>query len=169
LDRAPGKSAFDPEGPRVSTQYSVGFAVMYYEILGTNIRLAGSLHLLPASTPQMAPWVWDAYQWSEVLVFEAEWATIHQHIRLTGNASLEHKLPPQVWTALTAVWPTELDVVSSLKPWFALMKLSLSRIVTVPGVEAQLSARAKEESKPIGYLESTAEFAALADSVPDTV
>jgi len=45
---------------------------MYYEIVGTNARLAGSLHQWPADsgTGDLPHWVWDAYRWSEKIYLE---------------------------------------------------------------------------------------------------
>ena len=39
---------------------------MYYELVGTNVRLAGSMHAWPAEAGQqdLPAWIWAAYQWS---------------------------------------------------------------------------------------------------------
>src|SRR6266481_10175431 len=47
-----------------------GLWAMYYKIDGSNVRLAGSMHFVPAGA--MVPqWIMDAYQWSEDVFIEA--------------------------------------------------------------------------------------------------
>jgi uncharacterized protein YbaP (TraB family) len=142
---------------------------MYYEILGSNVRLAGSLHRLPATAPSLPEWVTDAYTWSEELVFEADPSTALQHFWRAGGSSLESRLPAHVWHALNALWPKSgpLADLRRLKEWAALMTLSILLVPTADGVEPLLTARARQDGKPIRYLETMAEFSALAEQVPE--
>ena len=138
---------------------------MYYEIVGTNVRLAGSLHRWPADVgPKYLPtWVWEAYTWSQQLYLEANLADAAQFRCLADGSSLQTRLPASVWTELRQRWPPTADV-SSLRPWVALMALQFLGTAMVDGVEPQLAARAHSESKPIHYLETMTEFADRADS-----
>jgi len=147
------------DGPRLD------FLAMYYEIVGTNVRLAGSLHRWPADVgPKYLPtWVWEAYTWSQQLYLEANLADAAQFRCLADGSSLQTRLPASVWTELRQRWPPTADV-SSLRPWVALMALQFLGTAMVDGVEPQLAARAHSESKPIHYLETMTEFADRADS-----
>jgi uncharacterized protein len=142
---------------------------MYYEILGSNVRLAGSLHLLPATAPTLPEWVTDAYAWSEELVFEADSSTALQHFWRADGSSLESRLPAHVWHTLSALWPKSgpLANLRGLKEWAALMTLSILLVPMVEGVEPLLTTRARQEGKPIRYLETMAEFSAIAEQVPE--
>ena len=139
---------------------------MYYEIEGTCTRLAGSVHLLPASAPSLPDWIWSAYQWAETIIFEHDTSAAKDYVLLKDGDSLESHLPLDLWNKLVAAWPMDrpLAAISSLKPWIAIPTLPLSRLPTSAGVELQLTERARQDGKPIGYLETMAEFAELADA-----
>jgi uncharacterized protein YbaP (TraB family) len=141
---------------------------MYYEIEGTCTRLAGSLHLVPADAPTLPDWVWSAYQWAETITFEHDAALAKDYVLLGDGKSLESHLPMALWNRLVASWPTDrpLANISSLKLWMAIPILPLSQIAAAPGVEPQLTLRARQEGKSITYLETMAEFAELADAIP---
>jgi len=72
---------------------------MYYEIDGTAVRLAGSMHLGPTTSPNLPDWVWGAYDWSEEVIFEADLATVRDHIFLQEGDSLDHHL-----SAMERLW-----------------------------------------------------------------
>lgn len=141
---------------------------MYYEIEGTTVRLAGSLHLLPATAPNLPNWIWGAYQWAERILFEHDISTAKEHMFLKNGGSLESHLPVLLWNRLVAAWPPDrpLAGIKSLKPWIAIPALSLSRCATVAGVELHLTGLARKDNKPVGYLETMAEVADLGDAVP---
>jgi len=117
----------------------------------------------------MPTWVGNAYAWSEELVFEADGTTALQHFYLADGSSLEQKLSRTVWEALNAVWPKAgpLANLCAVKPWAALITLPFLLIPTTEGVEPVLTARAKQDGKPIHYLETMADFSALAEEIPD--
>jgi uncharacterized protein len=142
---------------------------MYYEVVGSSVRLAGSLHRLPATAPTLPEWVVDAYTWTEEVVLEADSSTALQHFWRADNSSMEDSLPTPVWQALSGIWPKSgpLANLRSLKQWAALMTLPLLLMPTADGVESLLTPRARQDGKPIRYLETMAEFSALAEQVPD--
>jgi len=144
---------------------------MYYEIENTTVRLTGSMHLVPATSPDLPSWIWDAYAWSEILVFEADLATVREHIYLEEGDSLRGRLPSPLWEALAAAWPPNhpLGAVERLKLWMAILQLPTTRAPPAAGVELHLTQRAHQDGKPISYLETMAEFAELGDGLPPAV
>jgi uncharacterized protein YbaP (TraB family) len=77
-------------------------------------------------------------------------------------------LPASLWEALKAAWPPNhpLGPVGSLKLWMAILQLTTTRVPAAPGVELLLTPRARQDKKPLLYLETMAEFAELGDGVP---
>jgi uncharacterized protein YbaP (TraB family) len=144
---------------------------VYYEIASTSVRLAGSMHLVPATSPDLPSWIWDAYAWSETVVFEADLAAVRDHIYLKEGDSLQSKLPVPLWEALQAAWPPNhpLGAVERLKPWMAILQLPTTRAPAAAGVEIHLTQRARQDGKQISYLETMGEFAELGDGLPPAV
>src|ERR1700722_7558737 len=96
---------------------------MYYEIIGTQVRLAGSLHRLPVASPGLPDWIWGAYGWSEQLIFEADATDALKHFFSEGP-SLKTKIPSATWDALVRVWPpVAVANLESMKPWGVLLTL----------------------------------------------
>jgi uncharacterized protein YbaP (TraB family) len=143
---------------------------MYYEIIGTQVRLAGSLHRLPIASPDLPQWIWRAYEWSEELIFEADATDALKYFFAADGPSLKSKLPSATWDALLRVWPpATVANLHTMKPWGVLLTLSHLAIASKVGVEPLLTGRAKQDGKPIRYVETMSEFARLADGVPDSV
>jgi uncharacterized protein YbaP (TraB family) len=142
---------------------------MYFEIVGTQVRLAGSIHRVPAASPGVLGWIWGAYDWSEELIFEADATDALKHFFSKG-LSLKTRLPGSTWDALSRVWPPpSMANLESMKPWGVLLHLPHLAIASKEGVEPLLTARAKQDGKPIRYLETMSGFASLADGVSDSV
>lgn len=140
---------------------------MYYEIKGTNLRIAGSMHVFPADSPKMPSWILDAYEWCEQLVIEFDSPTIFPHFHLPEGCSLEHRLPADVWRDLSSLWPA-IRQNATLKPWAAMLMLPRVLLPLSPGVEPYFIERAKSETKTIFVLETGADVARLFDAVPDS-
>jgi len=138
---------------------------MYFEIGGTNSRLLGSLHAWPAdSGPNDLPeWVWEAYRRSDVVYFEHDFSEVESSIRLPAGVTLQDLLPASVWATLTGLLPPGADL-SPLTPWAAFSMLQFIGTPIVKGVESQLLARARIDSKPIHYLEALREFTGPLDA-----
>jgi uncharacterized protein YbaP (TraB family) len=143
---------------------------MYFEIQGTNFRLAGSMHLVPAggTVPQ---WVASAFDWSEDIYLEGDVADLPKHAFLPIGESSESRLTPAVWAAIRAGWPANhpSGPLDRQKPWFIAMVLGTTGIQFSHGVEPLITQRAKNDGRTIGYLEGIGEFAGLLDGVPHAV
>jgi uncharacterized protein YbaP (TraB family) len=142
---------------------------MYFAIEDTTVRVSGSMHVLPATAPNLPDWVWSAFQWTDTIIFEHDVSQARAHVVLQDGDSLKSHLPVDLWNKLEAAWPTDrpLAAISSLKPWMAIATLPLLWMSVAPGVEVQLTERARQENKSIAYLETMADFAELADTVPE--
>lgn len=142
---------------------------MYYQVERTNVRILGSMHLVPAEHPDLPGWVWSAYEWSELLAFEHDIALVPWVMNLPDGQTLDNRLPPFLLERLKAAWPANSPQgrLRNQKLWVVAIGLPLQQVKLVAGVEFQLTKRAKAEKKPVFYLETVAEFAALADGIDD--
>jgi uncharacterized protein YbaP (TraB family) len=144
---------------------------MYYQIIGTKVRLAGSLHSVPAERPQLPSWISDGYNWSSKLALEHEfnskdWSWLKT---LPADELLEQKVPPDLWIRLREAWPDAhpFGMLRKQRLWAVLMSLPILNMKLAPGVETWLTERAKGETRPIWYLEAPVEFANLANGIKD--
>ena len=141
---------------------------MYYQVEGSNVRIAGTLHLFPADRATLPPWVYRAYAWSERFIFEHDSATATTLFRMApppGSAPADC-LDPMLLERLQEVMPSSpYGKVEDQKLWVIMMRLSLAGVQLASGVEPILTIRAKSEGKPIEYLETGFEFAAAADQI----
>ena len=91
---------------------------MRYEVAGNCTRLAGSVHLRPASVPSLPDCVWSAYQRVETIIFEHDTPIAKDHVLLKEGDPLESHLPLDLWNklAVPAAFRTGLlDVVLTVR------------------------------------------------------
>lgn len=143
---------------------------MYLQLTGTNVRLLGSMHLFPASSRRTPPWIAEAYDWAEALVFESDPPAILPFLTggVQGGAGQLHAfLPADAWAQLQAAWPPEgpLAPLDGLRPWAALIVAPTLFQQVVEGVEPRMLRSALAESKPYRYLESAEEVAATLETI----
>jgi uncharacterized protein YbaP (TraB family) len=141
---------------------------MYLQLTGTQVRLLGSMHLFPAASPRMPAWVLQAFEWAETLVFESDAQSILPFLKREGGESLEHALPPEVWSRVDASWPSAgvLAPLSELRPWAAMMLAPTLCQRVVEGVEPRMLREAAAQAKPHRYLETAEEVVASLESIP---
>jgi uncharacterized protein YbaP (TraB family) len=147
---------------------------MYLHIPGTTVRLLGSMHLFPAASRRTPPWVDEAYDWAETLVFESDPPTILPFLKADsadGVARLHALLSADAWTRLQAAWPTEgpLAPLADLRPWAALIVAPTLFQQLVEGVEPRMLRWALAHGKPFEYLETAGEVADALESIPPDV
>jgi uncharacterized protein YbaP (TraB family) len=148
---------------------------MYFQLPGTNVRLLGSMHLFPATSRRTPPWLADAYDWADALVFESDPATILPLLRAdaqAGAARLRALMRAQTWSQLQALWPLEgpLAPLEALHPWAALIVAPTLLQQAVEGVEPRMMRSANAQAKPYRYLETARDVAdALGALALDTV
>lgn len=143
---------------------------MYLQLTGTNVRLLGSMHLFPAASRRTPPWIADAYDWAESLVFESDPPTILPFLKGPphgGTDQLQPLLSADAWKQLQAVWPVEgpLAPLVDLRPWAALIIAPTLFQQVVEGVEPRMLRSAQTQAKPYRYLETAQDVAASLESI----
>ncbi|HEX7936536.1 MAG TPA: TraB/GumN family protein [Paraburkholderia sp.] len=144
---------------------------MYLHLTGTNVRLLGSMHLFPASSRRTPPWIAQAYDWADTLVFESDAPTILPFLRADphgGAQRLQPLLSVDAWTRLQAAWPAEgpLAPLVDLRPWAAMIVAPTLFQQVVEGVEPRMLRSAAAQGKPYRYLETAQEVAAALEAIP---
>jgi uncharacterized protein YbaP (TraB family) len=144
---------------------------MYLQLTGTNVRLLGSMHLFPATSRRTPPWIAEAYDWAESLVFESDPPTILPFLKThpPGGANpLQPLLSADAWNQLQAAWPAEgpLAPLVDLRPWAALIVAPTLFQQVVEGVEPRMLRSALTQAKPYQYLETAQDVAASLESIP---
>jgi uncharacterized protein YbaP (TraB family) len=144
---------------------------MYLQLTGTNVRVLGSMHLFPATSRRTPPWVADAYDWAEALVFESDPPTILPFLKTDpqhGAARLQPLLSADAWTQLQTQWPHEGPVapLTELRPWAVLVVAPTLFQQVVEGVEPRMLRSAIAQAKPYRYLETAQQVAAQLESIP---
>lgn len=126
---------------------------MYYQITGTNVRLLGSMHLVPASVEAVPEWAHQAYAWCEELVIEHDPPTLLPFFK--ARTPLQSLLSSETYSALEALWPPSgpLFPLSELRPWAALIGLGLLDLNAIEGIEPHFLRFAQRDGKPVRYLE----------------
>jgi uncharacterized protein len=143
---------------------------MYWHFPNTNVRILGSMHMLPANNSSLPGWAIQAFEWAEVLVFESNPQAILPHLRAPSPPNLKNDLKPATWEALRSLWPTTglFPLIEDTRPWAALLLSSSFTLKAVQGIESQFMQWADERSKPVQFLESGEDVAAAFDSAPVT-
>jgi len=141
---------------------------MYFHISGTNVRLLGTMHMLPTSAPDLPPWVSDAYEWSQTVVLETDTSTLLPFFVAPGTSTLRKALKPAVWSTLESIWPSDgpLSPLVAVHPWAALLLAPSFCLEVSSGVEPHFTQWATEHSKPIRFLETAKQFAPILETVP---
>lgn len=141
---------------------------MYWQFPDTNVRLLGSMHMLPANNSGLPSWAINAFEWAEVLVFESDPSTILPLLSSPTPTNLQRELSPAAWETLRGLWPTtgHLPSLEVVRPWAALLLASVFTQRTSHGVESQFMQWASEQSKPVHFLETAEDVAAALDSAP---
>jgi uncharacterized protein YbaP (TraB family) len=146
---------------------------MYFEIEGSSVRLAGTMHRVPKGRP-LAQWVNDAIGWARVIYLEHDKQESDRcRYAAPGAQPLAQRLPHS-WPRIERKYPFDrvrLEYLSRLRP-FAIASDVLDPVLTDEGVERLAIARSKE-TQPRGprieYLETVAQSYALADGVSDAI
>lgn len=146
---------------------------MYFEIEGSSVRLAGTMHCVPKGLP-LAHWVHDAIGWARLIYLEHDKEESDRGLRAPpGSQPIARRLPKS-WPRIERKYVFDrfrVAQLSMLRP-FALTTEVLDPVSTDQGVELLAIARSKERQPPesrIKYLETATESYALQDAVRDDV
>jgi hypothetical protein len=144
---------------------------MYFEIEGSKVRLAGTMHQVPQGRP-LAPWVHEAIGAARLIYIEHEEDVLKQgQFAPAGSLPLAQRLP-RSWSRIER--ECRRDLVVYLKPLRprAVVSYLMDPVSLDAGVEhlALAKSRATDPLRPrIEYLETRAQYQALEDGVSDAV
>lgn len=142
---------------------------MYFQLHDSNVRLLGSMHLLPQGA-EMPSWVYDAYQWSEIVCLEHDTEALVPMLKNNNGRLFQADVPMSVVKRYQSFWPKTGPVspLSAMRPWAALMLAPVfaRSEAGVSGVENHLRDCASRDGKPIAYLETPGQFIAAGESTP---
>lgn len=141
---------------------------MYWQVIGTNVRVLGSMHMLPANSSGLPIWATQAFEWAEILVFESDPPTILPLLQSPTPVVLRSEVSPVTWKILSDLWPisSSFPPLETVRPWAALLFSSVFSQRTVQGIEGLFMEWANEQSKPVEFLETADQVAAAFDSAP---
>lgn len=146
---------------------------MYFEIEGSSVRIAGTMHSVPKGR-LLADWVHDAISWARLIYLEHDkQESDRSRYAPPGSQPIALRLP-RSWPRIERKYPFDrvrVEHLSRLRP-FAVASDVLEPVPTDEGVERLAIARSKETQPPgprIQYLETAAQSYALADGVSDAV
>jgi hypothetical protein len=145
---------------------------MYYQLAGTELRIIGSIHLLPPETPTIPTWVGEAFEWSQDLVLEHNPATALPLLRYSDGRVLSSCLSPMCYRDLADIWNNIARIPAPLeefKPWAATIVLAGKLTLGVPGVEPYLINRCATAGRQIQYLEPPEIMFATLDALPTQI
>ena len=139
---------------------------MYFEIPGSNVRMLGAMHMVPAGCVAAPSWTEGAYDWCEALVHEhsnddAAWL-------VRADRPLSAVLGIDTWRAIEAAVASDRRraILDGLRPWAAAMHLTVWAQQLELGIESEFLRRCATDGKPLDVLESLAELRAAFDSTP---
>jgi hypothetical protein len=138
---------------------------MYYQLANGNVRIAGSMHLLPVGKP-LPQWVSPAWKWSERLFLEHD--NDPSIFVLPPGIRANARVPDLLWQRISALIPERLLDVPKL--WTICMRLAFRDTTGyAPGVEAFIRKLMSDYGRDIEFLESPQDFATLLDAVDSSV
>jgi uncharacterized protein len=144
---------------------------MYFEIDGSNVRLGGTMHLVPIGRP-LATWADDAISWARVIYLEhdkqeSDWGMFAP----MWSKPIGQRLP-RSWPRIKGQYsPEVVSHLARLRPW-AIALAMLNNPPSDLGVEYRALKRAQETEPPgprIKYLETGAQIYAFTDKLNDDV
>ncbi|KQV51373.1 TraB/GumN family protein [Duganella sp. Root336D2] len=140
---------------------------MYFELPGTNVRIMGSMHMLPPNAG-LPTWADRAFDWCEELMFEGDPMAILPHLRSTAGIVLNDHLSVSTWGKLKNVWreSEHIPPLAQVQPWAAFLLSSSFASPAAPGVEPIFLKRAAEQSKPVQFFETGADLNAALEKAP---
>ena len=97
---------------------------MYFEFVGTNVRLLGSVHRLPPGQNILPQWALSAYRWCDDVYIEHETTSLCSLMLRTDGKSLQDEIPAELWKVLASDWRVPGLPLCLLKPWGAMLTLA---------------------------------------------
>ena len=76
---------------------------MLYQVSGTKIQVAGTMHSVPAGSPCLPDWLSKAYDECEVFVTEHEVQEVFRGSVSEGDSGVKAMVEPWIWQELVAL------------------------------------------------------------------
>lgn len=139
---------------------------MYFEIPGTNVRVLGSLHMVPASCLAVPPWAVEAYGWCNALVHEH--SNDDAPAMMRADRPLSGVVSPGTWSAIenATADSRRRAILEGLRPWAAALHLTVWAQQAEPGIELAFMNRRAIDGKPVDVLETEGDVRVAFDSAP---
>jgi len=139
---------------------------MLFHIIGTEVFIAGSLHMRPAGE-ELPEYLSAALATADDCFFEADLDNIHEpdFAKYPAGDSLERHISPRLFSKVLSLWQEigATNPLSPLKPWWAGIAISSVLIVRAgnpieAGIDRQLWNAVKPAGKRPYFLESPDAF-----------
>ncbi len=150
------------------------------------VYIAGSMHMLKPEDATLADGLDQAYARAKRVVMEidmddldqsaaAQWMMQHGSYSPESHKTLRAALGEERWKRIDAITQKSglpLEAMNAIEPWvvgltFSVLQMQSLGLDTSLGVEEQLTARAKQDHKPITGLETIEQQLTLFDSLSD--
>jgi hypothetical protein len=144
---------------------------MYFEIEGSRVHLAGTMHRVPKAH-RLAPWVPSAIDAARLVYIEHEEAASQQHPLISPWAPRLAQRLPRSWKRIESQLPRATILQLNVLRPRALVSCLVEPVDLDPGVEHLALAISAETHPPrsqIKHLETIAQADALEDKVSDEV
>jgi uncharacterized protein YbaP (TraB family) len=138
---------------------------LYYQLADSNVRIAGSMHLIPAGRP-LPLWVSPACNWSNRLFLEHDNDPSIFTLPRAHRASAD--IPAPIWQKVSALLSGRLE--DEPKLWTICVRLALRDLTGYAlGVEPFARKFAADTDRTIEFLETASDFATLLDAVDSSL
>ena len=129
---------------------------MIFELTGTPLRIAGTLHLLPPGR-DLPAWVRSAYDWSDAVFVEHSPADFLREAQRIDEP-LDHVVSPVFWSRLQMFASSLPLPLAGLQRGAAVVLGLGSRLQGAPGADQALGDWCARDGKPFGCMEPATEL-----------
>lgn len=132
---------------------------MYFAIPGSNLRVLGAMHIVPADAYQLPRFVSKGYAWADRIVSEHDDSELGTLMTADVRKPLSELISPDAWRTLISRWPAgSMPALDHCHPWAACFFGAMFHFDRRPGVEANYKKRAAQDSKRWGFFELLTDF-----------
>lgn len=139
---------------------------MYQQIVGTNVRILGTMHAFPVGSLGMPQRCIEAFGWADHRLLEHNKEHMPPLMVLPEGKSLSDLLSPEAVAKVREYWPlTAPHPLERTKPWAAMILSNMTAVRMEAGVEDRLVALTGLDGQ-WNTMETAEECAQLFDAIP---